>query len=575
MRSNTSGFTLIELLVGAAIGLITVAVAGQVLVDQLKSTERIEDLQRQREDWMRTTSFIESEINLAEKIEIPYSGSSTVACGKTISNLEVKMIINFASMRNLVPAIYYVSSSESGWRDNLLRRCGPEVDQEGIYTNTAIDSIMIDGMTSTTDGFVAVVPNEKYAQITLKLEGLLNNAYGQTTGSRARIQETIIRPKEYSLCQQNVFSNVVELGTNANTSDQSIETDDVLVCGNGGGDTITGGNGNDVIEAGDPGSSELNGNRGNDRLYGSDSADTLFGGDGDDLLIGRGGNDELNGGIGTNNYLPGLDRNNGPCDRDTVNGGPGYDIIHLQGNSSEYTYKPCSPSRCRVQRNDSGDRKYVDIFNGEKIVFLNEAVPISDTDLPSMNDPVDNCAVDTTYQSPPPPTPPTLNYTLSASTTTINETDNNEVKTTVSVTGFSANHDVFWRVSGSNVNSADFDSAGTRDGLDGDETFRSTKLGFVITHRAEGDNLTEGNESFTITLYSDAARTNQIGDAVTITIQDTSILPSHFGSQITSRLFCASTYSGNPALKAQCENCTNRGFGLDNDWYTGSLTCGP
>ena len=403
----------------------------------------------------------------------------------------------------------------------------------------------------------------------------MNNAYGQTTGSRARIQETIIRPKEYSLCQQNVFSNVVELGTNANTSDQSIETDDVLVCGNGGGDTITGGNGNDVIEAGDPGSSELNGNLGNDRLYGSDSADTLFGGDGDDLLIGRGGNDELNGGIGTNNYLPGLDRSNGPCDRDTVNGGPGYDIIHLQGDSDEYS-SVCSPSRCRVQRMDSGDRKYVDIFNGEKLVFRDNAFDLDKLDkVVKINDPVDNCAVDTTYQSPPPPTPPTLNYTLSASTTTINETDNNEVKTTVSVTGFSANHDVFWRISGSNVNSNDFDISPTRDGMDGSDGFTSLNHDFVIKHRAEEDETTEGNESFTVTLYSDSARTNQIGNSITITIQDTSVFPTHHGRQVTSKRKCDDEYPGNPGLEAQCVACNNSGIGNDNDWYTGSLTCGP
>tara|TARA_B100001057_G_scaffold492148_1_gene583928 strand:+ start:104 stop:964 length:861 start_codon:yes stop_codon:yes gene_type:complete len=286
MKTSSAGFTLVELLVGAAIGLLTVAVAGQVLVDQLKSTERIEDLQRQREDWMRTTSFIESEINLAEKIEIPDPGTNTVACGKTLSNRDIKMIIYFASIRNLDPAIYYVLPSEIGWRDNLLRRCGPKVDREGIYTSSAIDNIIIDGMTNTTDGFVAVVPNERFAQITLKLEGLLNNAYGQSTGSRARIQEIIVRPKEYSLCQQNIFSNVVDLDANANTSDQSTQINPVLVCGNGGGDTITGGSGNDVIEAGDPGSSQLIGNLGNDTLYGSDSADTLLGGDGDDLLIG-------------------------------------------------------------------------------------------------------------------------------------------------------------------------------------------------------------------------------------------------------------------------------------------------
>ena len=574
MKTTSAGFTLIELLVGAAIGLITVAVAGQVLVDQLKSTERIEDLQRQREDWIRTTSFIESEINLAEKIEANYSGANTIVCGQNVDNLDVKMVIYFASQRNLDPALYYVKPSETGWRDNLLRRCGPQVDREGIYTNTAIDSIIIDGMTNTSSGFSVVIPNEKYAQITLNLKGLLNNAYGQKTGSRARIQETVIRPQEYSLCHKNVFSNVVDLDTNANTSDQSSETNPVLVCGNGGGDTITGGSGNDVIEAGDPGSSKINGNLGNDRLSGSESADTLRGGDGDDLLIGRGGNDVLSGGTGTNNYLPGLDRNIGPCDRDTVNGDSGYDIIHFQGNSSEYSYEPCSPSRCRVQRKDSGDRKYVDIFNGEKLVFLDKAVTISAAERPAMNNPVNSCIVNTTYNAPPPPAAPSLDYTLSASTTTINETDNNEVETTVSVTGFSENHDVYWRIAGSNINSADFDIGGTLDGTQGSKTFTNGNQSFVINHRAKDDQLTERNESFTLTLYSDAARTSQIGNRVTITIQDTSVLPTHHGEQITSKNNCDNEYPANPELQARCEECNNRRGG-DNDWYTGSLTCGP
>ena len=570
MKKPSTGFTLIELLVGAAIGLITVAVAGQVLVDQLKSTERIEDLQRQREDWIRTTSFIESEINLAEKIEANYSGSNTLACGQLISNLDIKMVIYFSSTRNLDPAIYHVKPSESGWRDNLLSRCGPQIDREGVYTGAAIDSIMTDGMTSTTDGFVAVIPNEKYAQVTLNLEGLLNNTYRQTTGYRARIQETIIRPKEYSLCQQNVFSNVVDLDANANTSNQSTQTSPVLVCGNGGGDTITGGSGSDVIEAGDPGSSQLNGNLGDDTLHGSDSADTLNGGDGDDVLIGRGGNDVLNGGTGTNDYLPGLDSSTGPCDRDTVNGENGYDTIYFQGNSSEYTYAPCSPSRCRVRRNDSGDRKYVDITNGEKLVFLDQAVLINDEELPAMPNPVESCSVDTTYAAPP---APTLSYTLTASTTTINETDSNEVETNVSVTGFSENHDVYWRISGTNINSSDFDIGPTRDGLEGSETFTSTKQDFDIKHRAEEDESTEGNEAFTITLYSDAARTNQIGNTITITIQDTSVLPTHYGEQVTLRMKCDDEYPSDPGLEAQCVEC-NRRRG-DNDWYTGSLTCGP
>ena len=62
------GFTITELVVAAAIGLLTASVAGQALVSHLESSERAEAMERQRNDWARTTHFIESEIALSERL---------------------------------------------------------------------------------------------------------------------------------------------------------------------------------------------------------------------------------------------------------------------------------------------------------------------------------------------------------------------------------------------------------------------------------------------------------------------------------------------------------------------------
>ena len=113
-------------------------------------------------------------------------------------------------------------------------------------------------------------------------------------------------------------------------------------------------------------------------------------------------------------------------------------------------------------------------------------------------------------------------------------------------------------MAGRNVDNADFDIGGTGDGMDGIKTFTSRHQEFVIEHRAREDQSAEGNESYTITLYSDAARTNQVGNIVTITIQDTLEPSKHFGNQITSITGCDDKYPYDPRLQEQCEDC-NKG----------------
>jgi len=180
-----------------------------------------------------------------------------------------------------------------------------------------------------------------------------------------------------------------------------------LICGNGGGDTITSGDGNDQLEAGNPGASVLNGGNGDDRLLGSDDNDVLEGGDGNDILIARLGDDQMTGGAGTNHYVPGLDEKGGLCDRDTVIGSDGgYDIIYFSDSKDQYTLSvPCNQGSCRIKRNDSDDRKVVDMSGGNRLIFSGngqEQIELATGDaavLPPLAD--DSCTVDITILDPP------------------------------------------------------------------------------------------------------------------------------------------------------------------------------
>ena len=81
-------------------------------------------------------------------------------------------------------------------------------------------------------------------------------------------------------------------------------TEDVLIIGGAGNDTITGGDGNDLIDGGE-GNDVIIGGLGNDNIVGGDGDDVITGGAGNDILTGADGNDILVGGGGTDEITGG------------------------------------------------------------------------------------------------------------------------------------------------------------------------------------------------------------------------------------------------------------------------------
>ena len=405
------GFSLLELLIAIAISLSIGGAAGTLLISQLRGSENAEAIEQQRNNWTRTTNFIEAEVALSEKVyahDAPFNGDLAITAPSecNLSNTEARLQLDLR--RDLPPVIYSVKESAEGWLDDYsLWRCGPSINEYGAFcTEDDIDdltsscsglpyvsnSLLLDGLSGDqSDGFGFIAygstitggtGDNKYVRFTLSLKGHSSSTYTQSDAARARISPLYSRPTENSLCGA---ANLVKLRGRSDTADdnntleipnQNLSNQDVLICGFGFGSSADGLDGdnisgedatNDIIEAGDYGKATLNGLGGNDFLRGTLEADTLSGGSGDDTLVGREENDELNGGSGQNTYLPGEGD-------DTVNGGSGLDIVFYSGERANYTLdNDCSTTSCTVSGSGDAELDGSDTLSGVEILIFQDA----------------------------------------------------------------------------------------------------------------------------------------------------------------------------------------------------------
>ena len=381
LPSDNQGVTLPELLIAAAISLLTATVAGDLLISHIRSSERAEAMERQRSDWSRTTSFIEAEVALSERvIDVASNIAIPSACGFNDSQFRLGLDLR----RDLPPVIYAIKATTTGWLpQNTLWRCGPGLNNDGSYNSTITLAPILDGLDGSAAGagFSADASEDaKQASFTLALKGHSRVTYSQQDSAHTRISPLYSRPNENSLCDA---ANLVRLEGSADKADTLVMSiaqvqvgEDVLICGRGAGtsakgltgDNITGSDGaNDILEAGDFGRANLDGKGGNDVLRGTLEADSLNGGNGDDVLIGRDGNDTLNGGGEQNSYLPG-------SGNDSVNGGPNLDIIFFSGQRNAYNINSCSKSSCSVSGPDGTDS----LKNTEILIFRDARVDLPD-----------------------------------------------------------------------------------------------------------------------------------------------------------------------------------------------------
>lgn len=381
LPSDAQGITLPELLIAVAISLLTATVAGDLLISHIRSSERAEAMVRQRSDWSRTTSFIEAEVALSERvIDLARNIAIPVACGFNDDQFRIGLDLR----RDLPPVIYAIKPSTTGWLpQNTLWRCGPSFNNDGSYNSILTSAPIVDGLDGSADGagFTATASTDaKQAAFTLALKGHAKVTYSQQDSAHTRISPLYSRPNENSLCDA---ANLVRLEGSADKADSLVMSiaqvqvgEDVLICGRGfgssavgaQGDNIAGSDGaNDILEAGDYGRATLDGKGGNDVLRGTLEADILNGGSGDDVLIGRDGHDTMTGGSEQNSYLPGTGN-------DTVNGGPNLDVVFFSGQRADYTLSNCSKTSCSVSGPDGTDT----LNNVEILIFLDARVDLPD-----------------------------------------------------------------------------------------------------------------------------------------------------------------------------------------------------
>ena len=408
------GFTLIELLMAAALGVITTLMAGQVMVSQIESTQRIHRRDRVRSDWANANRFITTEINRSQYAVDEISNEEAENCG--IEPQQARLALHFTKEQNLKPSIYYISTDDPAWDGILLKRCGSSFDQSGNYRRELENGIIINGLRDAEIGYTQTITSKKLVDFEITLKDLDNTTYNVQGSARSRIQTILTRPGEQSICNQDDRNNLNGIKINLTSGSDGFTPNqnrmqwtqktngNVLICGFGGGDTIHGGRGDDQIEAGGAEASELFGGDGNDRILGGAGNDTLQGGEGDDTLIGGLGDDLLEGGLGTNYYLPGIDQNNSFCEHDRIVGTrDGYDIIFFKENKDQYLQSNnCNSSSCRISKIQENNRKLVDIIEGNILVFKDQRVELSPGEAENLEPPAPGrCAVAVEIQAPP------------------------------------------------------------------------------------------------------------------------------------------------------------------------------
>jgi uncharacterized repeat protein (TIGR02059 family) len=126
---------------------------------------------------------------------------------------------------------------------------------------------------------------------------------------------------------------------------------------------------------------------------------------------------------------------------------------------------------------------------------------------------------------------PKPTYSLSTSTTSIDEKSQSSVRTTISTTGVDSGTRLYYTLSGSGITSSDFSFGDIKNSRLIDSSGTASFL-----HTAAADKTTEGSESFTIKLYTDYARTNLVATSESISINDTSITPTYLLSLTPSSI---------------------------------------
>ena len=162
-------------------------------------------------------------------------------------------------------------------------------------------------------------------------------------------------------------------------------------------------------------------------------------------------------------------------------------------------------------------------------------------------------------------------YNLSASSTTINE--GSTVTTTVTTTNVSSGTTLYWELSGTGITSSDFSSGS----LTGSGTVNAQGT-FNFSHTLDNDVTVEGSETIAVRLYTDSGRTSQVGNTLSIIVNDTSVPQATYSISSNPTSVNEGSSFTTTVTTTNVANGTTLYWGLEgtnidgNDFSTGALT---
>lgn len=346
-KAKEAGFSLVELLLAIAMSGMIVVIAGESLLSHVRTSIKMEALERQRSDWSRTTFFIDAEVSLSQEV---FAGSALLnldlppSCsGINKSNLKFAL-----RLRPDLPLVFYsLEDSRAPWLPlKSLFRCGPAINENGSYNTTSYGSnLLLDGL--DINGFSDDESTQKPPRLiyTMALRGNAQTSFLQQAGSSGRAVPAYVRPDSGRICT----GLTPPLGSFG-----------VICNGVAGGADV-----NNIIEHFGAKSATLSDGGGNNRLLGTIGTDSLSAGSGDDVLLGLEGNDTLNGGHGYNRYVPGPGN-------DVIIGGSGVDAVFFKGTRSQFSISSgCKKSSCSVSSPHEGSDN---LSNVDVLIFDDDLV---------------------------------------------------------------------------------------------------------------------------------------------------------------------------------------------------------
>jgi len=182
------------------------------------------------------------------------------------------------------------------------------IDGQGVSAGDTVTLASGALVTLNGDGTVTYDPNSQFDTLTTADRGAVNTSARDTFS--------------YRLDGATATANVAVTITGE-------ETEDDLLLGDGGANTINGTGGSDTARAGG-GNDRVGGKGGNDSIEGEGGNDALFGDQGNDRLGGGADNDYLSGGAGDDALFGDADDDflAGGDDNDSLDGGAGVDQLH-------------------------------------------------------------------------------------------------------------------------------------------------------------------------------------------------------------------------------------------------------